>query len=201
MPFSGMFYLRIIPENCLRSGRCACHFESPRTLNNNYDLYNLILQTEVLETFRTATYLSISHQGQNITVKGRQPGLFIDETKTSLRIFLSRDPQQRNFSWYRALPTKVFRFIMSEASLNTHEFIAPTEFVRNAVAVITDVLCVDESMLDDILTTAGIIQVSLPETVIDTHQDGPRLLEGPMPSRDAHDAASRSTKEHKLVLR
>ncbi|PQE26370.1 ATPase-like ATP-binding domain protein [Rutstroemia sp. NJR-2017a BBW] len=189
-----------VPTTNLLRDRAHALF-SPRTLNNNDGLYNLILRTEVLETFRTATYLSISHQGQNITVQGRQPGLFIDETTTSLRIFLPRDPQQRNFSYYRALPTKIFQFIMSEASLNTHEFIAPTEFVRNAVAVITDVLCVDDSMIDDILTTAGIIQVPRPETVSDTHQDGPRLLEGPMPSRDAYDAASQSTKEHKLVLR
>ncbi|PQE23988.1 ATPase- ATP-binding domain protein [Rutstroemia sp. NJR-2017a WRK4] len=177
--------------------RCARHFESPRTLNNNRDLYKLLLQTEILETCRIATYLSISHQGQKITVRSRQPSLFIDETTTSLRICLPRDPQQRKFSCHRALPTKIFRFLMSETSLNTHKFLAPTEFVCNAVAVINDVLCVDESMLDYVLTTAGIVQVPLQEPV----KDIPKLWEDLPPSRDAHDAPSQPTKEHKLVLR
>ncbi|PQE17368.1 ATPase-like ATP-binding domain protein [Rutstroemia sp. NJR-2017a BVV2] len=178
-----------------------CHFESSRTLHNNRDLYNLLLQTRVFETDTIAIYLSIPHQGRKITVRSRQPGLFIDETSSPLRIFLPGNPQQRNFSYYRALPTKIFRFIMSETSLNTQEFIAPTEFVRNAVAVITDVLCVDESMLDDILTTAGIIQVPLQEPVIDFCQDIPKFGKDLMPSRDTYDAASQSKKEHKLVLR
>jgi hypothetical protein len=89
---------------------------------------------------------------------------------------------------------------MSEKFLNTQKSRAPTEFVH-AVALITDVLCVDDSMVDDILTTAGIIQVPLPETVRDAHQDDPKTSEGLTPPRDTFDAASQSTKEHKLVLR
>jgi hypothetical protein len=134
-------------------------------------------------------------------VRSRKSGLYIDETTSLLRIFLPSDFQQRNFSYYRELPIKVLRFIMSETSLNTQKPRAPTEFVRNAVAVISDVLCVDDSMVDDILTTAGIIRVPLPEKVLDAHQDSPKLLEGSMPPRDTYDAASQPTKEHRLVLR
>ncbi|CAG7555872.1 unnamed protein product [Fusarium equiseti] len=137
--------------------RIAVHFNSPRTQDDNSDLYWLLNGTKVYETDGISSELHLSQDGHGIVHAQNQSELHIREDDDALKVYVPRDPETQGFCYFSTLPRRLLEWMMTDPV---------TLYVKRAgskaVQIVTAILNAPFINIAQILEAEGIVDVAIP---------------------------------------
>ncbi|KAI8691937.1 hypothetical protein NCS56_00187800 [Fusarium sp. Ph1] len=140
--------------------RIAVHFNSPRTMADNQELYWVLCRTEVYETDGISSELHLSQDGHDLVHVQERSELHLREDDETLKVYVPRDPKTQGFCYFSALPRRIMEWMMMDpATFQTK----PAG--SRAIQVVTSVLNAPIINMTQILEAEGIVEVEIPEEI------------------------------------
>lgn len=136
------------------------HFNSPRTMADNQELYWVLCRTEVYETDGISSELHLSQDGHDLVHVQERSELHLREDDETLKVYVPRDPKTQGFCYFSALPRRIMEWMMMDpATFQTK----PAG--SRAIQVVTSVLNAPIINMTQILEAEGIVEVEIPEEI------------------------------------
>lgn len=139
--------------------RCAVNYNSPRVQASHEPLYNLLLNTQIIQTSTITKTQNIRQDDEVITLEVAAGKIHILENPTGLQIFIPRGQRERELCYLQHLPDRLADLL---------------GLGQTAREVLTKILNITWSSIDAVLNEIGIIDVpglSAPLREISTESD------------------------------
>ena len=155
--------------------RCAFHFGSPRTQNDNRSLYQMLLSAQVFKTDEIITQLELTQNGTKIQATTLDKStLCIKEDQSKLNIYVPKSPRDRELCYRRQLPSRLLAELMKDSD---EKNAIPLDL--RAVGIVADIMNCSDLIIEDILKDAGVVGVPfidefIPEIAALTPSSKPR---------------------------
>ncbi|KAF4452438.1 hypothetical protein F53441_4718 [Fusarium austroafricanum] len=94
--------------------RIAVHYNSPRTLDDNSELYWTLVRAEVYETDGISSELHLSQDGHGLVHVQERSELHIREDDDNLKVYVPRDPKTQGFCYFSTLPRRFLEWMMTD---------------------------------------------------------------------------------------
>ena len=138
--------------------RIAIAFGSPRALYDEVDFYNLLRNSETLETDKISTRLQLHQNGELLVVEEEHAmSLDIHETSEKLRVFVPRSKRDREACFHSKLPQRFFEWMMTEPKSQIRESTS-----IEGVKIVQSILTAYPYGLSAILEENGIADILTP---------------------------------------
>ncbi|OIW34078.1 hypothetical protein CONLIGDRAFT_667268 [Coniochaeta ligniaria NRRL 30616] len=140
--------------------RIATHLGSPRLSGDGEEFYNLLRTCETWETNGITSQLSLTMDGQAITIELDQGDVFIDnEPDGPLKVYIPHDEERQDVCIQENLPKMLVEWIMTKPGAETPELID-----RAAIGFVVGLLNAKLKSVPRILDGWGIIDVDIQHT-------------------------------------
>ncbi|KAH8124644.1 hypothetical protein LI328DRAFT_166990 [Trichoderma asperelloides] len=149
--------------------RIAATFGSTRYLADPSGFYQLLRTMNTMETTRISSTLTVSQNNQKFSVENVIGNEHIEHTSSGLTIFVPRKRNAQTVCFNSALPRKFAEWIMRNPTTQIPGTVE-SEMVRSLIAVLTCDCC-DRSVLSDICSLNGIVQVDVPNEDIEDAEE------------------------------
>lgn len=178
--------------------RIAVHFNSPRTTGHQgrVAFYEMLRNARMYETDGVNSSLLLAQGGQSHVVECKTTGLHFHEDGTDLKIFVPADKDDQDYTLSKALPERLFQWLMTHPSSNITE-----EASENGVAATKDIILTPLSRIVTALEDCGIRTVDIsnvdeefgrdstsPERVTNMERAGDDGYQGSIIGHDQEDA-------------
>lgn len=147
----------------------AATFGSTRYLADPSGFYQLLRTMNTMETTRISSTLTVSQNNQKFSVENVIGNEHIEHTSSGLTIFVPRKRNAQTVCFNSALPRKFAEWIMRNPTTQIPGTVE-SEMVRSLIAVLTCDCC-DRSVLSDICSLNGIVQVDVPNEDIEDAEE------------------------------
>ncbi|KAJ4122741.1 hypothetical protein NW768_010183 [Fusarium equiseti] len=137
--------------------RIAVHFDSPRTQDDNSDLYWLLNGTKVYETDGISSELHLSQDGHGIVHALDRSELHIREDDDTLEVYVPRNPETQGFCYFSTLPRRLLEWMMTDPVT-----LQVKRAESKAVQIVTAILNAPLVNISQILEAEGIVDVAIP---------------------------------------
>ena len=118
--------------------------------------YQVLRETEILETEGISLDLSLHHDGVTHVVPGEAIPLHIDERPSGLKIYIPRKKDDRDYAFSSVLPRRLFEHMMIDPATNIAE-----KSTKDGISAIKDVLLAPRSRMTIALDDNGIAPVTV----------------------------------------
>lgn len=147
--------------------RAAIAFGSPRALHNEVDFYNLLRNSETLETDKISIRLQLHQNGELLVAEDEHAiSLDIHETSEKLGIFVPRSKRDREACFHSKLPQRFFEWMMTEPKSQIRESTS-----IEGVKIVQSILTAYPYGLFAILEENGIAEILTPNKDEDDGSD------------------------------
>lgn len=138
--------------------RIALHFRSPRALNNERELYDLLKNIDVFETDGISSEIHLNQDGNDISVEVSRSEFHLDENDNGFAIYVPRNEDLQYLCFCDRLPRELLKQIMTDPTTRIWE-----PFDERAVSITNQVLHSQDKYLASILERAGIMSAGIRE--------------------------------------
>ncbi|KEF63281.1 uncharacterized protein A1O9_01258 [Exophiala aquamarina CBS 119918] len=142
--------------------RIATHFNSPRVSEADFSLYSVLRRARVYETDGISSLLTLSQCGRNLPIEINRSELHIREYDGELEVYVPRDMTKQEFCYQSKFPRRLLECMMTTPDTQICEKIE-----LEAVLAVTKILNAKPASVNLILEEAGIMDVTIPETIGD----------------------------------
>lgn len=148
----------MVEANTATNIRIAVHFRSPRALNNEGELYDLLQNIDVRETDGISSEIHLNQDGNDISVEVSRSEFHLDENDNGFTIYVPRDEDLQYLCFCDRLPRELLKQIMTDPTTRIWE-----PFDERAVSITNQVLRAQDKYLVSILERAGIMSAGIRE--------------------------------------
>ncbi|KAF5691492.1 hypothetical protein FCIRC_392 [Fusarium circinatum] len=138
--------------------RIAVHFNSPRTSEDNSELYWTLMGAEVYETDGISSELHLSQDGHGLVHVQDRSELHIREDDSGLKIYVPRDPKTQGFCYFSTLPRRFLEWMMTDPVT-----LQVKHAGSKAVQIVSAVLNAPLINMSQILEAEGVVEVDIPQ--------------------------------------
>jgi hypothetical protein len=121
----------------------------------------MLLNAQIFKTDEITTQLEVTQNGIKTQATLDTSTLHIKEDQSKLKIYVPKNPKDRELCYRRLLPPRLLAELMKENDKKNEINLDP-----NAVGIVADIMNCSDLIIEDILEDAGIVKVPFSDEYI-----------------------------------